>query len=255
MLGESYRSNEHAIKELIDNAWDAEATKVYVTLPEILSPDLVIVADNGSGMKTAELESEYLNIANPRLSRKGAETPHLKRVVKGRKGIGKSAGLILAAKMRLETRAHGTATRVEIEKARLLAAKGDLEKVPLPIEAIPCANDEHGTTVSLSELSATLSFPKPDKLKELLAFDYGRETDFAIFVNGDRVFHAAIQGQSFTLEVTLPNGLIAAVSYTVSRTARWTCRASRRQIRRSSSPLRARSFGRAFRPSQAPHCR
>jgi hypothetical protein len=31
ILGESYRSSEQALKELVDNAWDSDATKV---LPE-----------------------------------------------------------------------------------------------------------------------------------------------------------------------------------------------------------------------------
>lgn len=71
VLGESYTSSEKALKELVDNAWDAEATEVHVTVPNILTVDPIIVQDNGSGMKTAELKTEYLNIASPRFSRKG----------------------------------------------------------------------------------------------------------------------------------------------------------------------------------------
>lgn len=33
-LGESYRSSEYAIKELVDNAWDADSTEVRIQLPE-----------------------------------------------------------------------------------------------------------------------------------------------------------------------------------------------------------------------------
>ena len=54
ILGESYRSSEYALKELIDNAWDAEATEVHITLPTILSDDPITITDNGSGMKPAE---------------------------------------------------------------------------------------------------------------------------------------------------------------------------------------------------------
>ena len=50
-LGESYTSSEKAHKELIDNAWDAEATEVHVTVPSILSDAAIIVQDNGNGMK------------------------------------------------------------------------------------------------------------------------------------------------------------------------------------------------------------
>ena len=47
ILGDSYTSSEHALKELIDNSWDAEATEVRVTLPTILSDDPIIVENNG----------------------------------------------------------------------------------------------------------------------------------------------------------------------------------------------------------------
>jgi len=67
VLGENYTSSEKALKELVDNAWDAEATEVHVTVSTILSEAPIIVHDNGSGMKTAELEAEYLNIARPRM--------------------------------------------------------------------------------------------------------------------------------------------------------------------------------------------
>ena len=71
VLGESYTSSEKALKELVDNAWDAEATEVHVNVPNIHNYAPIIVQDNGDGMKTAELEAEYLNIASPRFSRKG----------------------------------------------------------------------------------------------------------------------------------------------------------------------------------------
>lgn len=217
VLGENYTSSEKALKELIDNAWDAEATEVHVTVPQILTDTPIIVRDNGSGMKTAELEAEYLNIASPRFSRKGERTPNLNRLVKGRKGIGKFAGLILASEMELVTEASSKRTRVLISKTALLAATNDLEKVPLPLEVtdtVPPGN--HGTTITLSQLNPRLSHLQPDKLRELLAFDYGRETDFSIFVNGERVFHHDIQGPKFKEEITLPNGQTATLTYTIA---------------------------------------
>ena len=56
-------SSEKALKELVDNAWDAEATEVHVTVPNILTEAPIIVRDNGSGMKTAELEAELVTLA------------------------------------------------------------------------------------------------------------------------------------------------------------------------------------------------
>ena len=54
VLGESYTNSEKALKELIDNAWDAEATEVHVTVPNILTDAPILVQDNGSGMKTGK---------------------------------------------------------------------------------------------------------------------------------------------------------------------------------------------------------
>lgn len=216
ILGESYSSSERALRELIDNAWDAEATEVHVTLPDILSDAPIVVTDNGSGMKEKELRTDYLNIASPRLSRKGERTPNLLRVVKGRRGIGKFAGLILAETMEVETKAHGTCTRLTISKSAILGAAKDLEQVPLPVDVQPCPPKEHGTIVTLRNLNQSLNFPKVDKLREILAYDYGRETDFVIFVNEERVFRHDIQGQTFTKEIPLPNGRIAVATYTIA---------------------------------------
>ncbi len=216
LLGENYRSSEHAIKELVDNAWDAEATEVRIILPHIMSDDAVVVEDNGSGMKTAELREEYLNIANPRFTRKGERTPKLNRLVKGRKGIGKFAGLILASEMEVETRAQGQQARVRISKALLLQSRGDLEKVPLPFETADCQDTEHGTTIRLHQLNQNLLFPKTDKLREILMLEYGRAANFSILVNGERILHEDIPGESFVRAVELPNGAQAAVRFTIA---------------------------------------
>ena len=102
ILGENYTSSERALRELIDNAWDAEARSVRITLPAPMTTDPIIVQDDGNGMKEQELRQEYLNIASPRSSRKGDRTFNLNRVVKGRRGVGKFSGLILADEMEVE---------------------------------------------------------------------------------------------------------------------------------------------------------
>jgi hypothetical protein len=216
ILGENYSSSERALRELVDNAWDAEATVVNITLPGILNESPIIVADNGSGMKEKELRQEYLNIASPRYTRKGEKTPNFQRTVKGRRGIGKFAGLILASQMEVETRALGTKTRLLIAKTALLNAGKDIEQVPLPIAVSTCSKSEKGTTITLRHLNQNLNFPKADKLKEIIAYDYGRETDFEVFINGEQVLRHDIQGVVFTKEYTLPNGKRAIANFTVS---------------------------------------
>ncbi|HRP05042.1 MAG TPA: ATP-binding protein, partial [Opitutaceae bacterium] len=167
-------------------------------------------------MKEQELRQEYLNIASPRISRKGDRTPNLNRLVKGRRGVGKFSALILADVMEIVTRAHGTQTRITISKSALLAAGKDIEHVPLPVEVDPCEKEQHGTTVILKDLNPRLNFPQADKLREILAYDYGRESGIEIYINGDRVHRHEIKGTKFTKNYTLPDGKTASASWTVS---------------------------------------
>ena len=204
LLGENYRSTEQALRELVDNAWDADANSVQIILPQTLSLDPIVVTDDGCGMTEAEVRREYLVIAHDRRSRRGEKTPLKHRPVRGRKGIGKFAGLVAAEEMRVETRAQGQQAILEIRKQILLGAKGDLERVDLPMTVTPCDPNEHGTTITLSHLSPRFTIPTPEAVKELLALEYGRHTDFAITVNGESLSHEDIQGQTFTRTVNLP---------------------------------------------------
>ena len=167
----------------------------------IADDDPIIVEDNGSGMKTAEVRDEYLNIASPRWTRKGEKTPNKNRLVKGRRGVGKFAGLILASRMELEATAFGFTTRVEVDKELLLRDSKDLEQVQLPFSSKEVDSTLHGTRIILSRLNPNLNLPQPDRFKQILARDYGRETDFVILVNGERVFAFDVPGTTFECEI------------------------------------------------------
>ncbi len=185
LLGETYRSSEVALKELVDNAWDADAQNVWITLPEPLTGDAVVIRDDGTGMTPNEMRREYLNIASDKRTRTGDMTPGLRRKIKGRKGIGKFAGLTLATQMQIEAVARGTKCTLVIDKLLLIENQGDLENVPLPLGEEPAPADAHGTTVTLSMLDQRLNFPTPERLKEVLVYEYGREENFTVHVNSD----------------------------------------------------------------------
>lgn len=70
-----------------------------------MSSEPIIIQDNGSGMTEEELRHHYLFIASDRRSRGGERTAGKNRLIKGRKGIGKFAGLLTASVMSLQTRA------------------------------------------------------------------------------------------------------------------------------------------------------
>jgi hypothetical protein len=204
LLGETYRSSEQSIKELVDNAWDADATHVWITLPAAMTFDPVIVRDDGSGMTEREVRQEYLRIARDRRAAKGERTPERNRKVKGRRGIGKFAGLMVADRMELVTRTRGVETQLAIPKDELLQSAADLEKLPLPIATAPCDADQRGTTVSLYALHQRLLFPEPERLKQLLVIEYGREECFTVLVNGVALGLEDVPGKSVTTDANLP---------------------------------------------------
>lgn len=216
ILGENYSSSERALRELIDNAWDAEAKAVRITLPAAMTEDPIVIADDGNGMKELELRQEYLNIASPRTTCKGDRTPNLNRVVKGRRGVGKFSGLILANEMQVVTHASGVQTTILISKSALMTAGKDIEQVPLPIDVTSCPKECRGTTVTLRHLNPRLNFPQPDKLREILAYDYGRESGIELFINGEKIARHDIQGETFTKHYVLPNGTKATATFTIS---------------------------------------
>lgn len=219
ILGESYTSSERALCELVDNAWDADAEKVTISLPAPLTDDPIVIDDDGTGMTPAEVKGIYLRIANDRLSRsKDSRTAGKLRIVKGRKGIGKFAGLAAASIMTLCTRARGTATEIRIRKNQLMVAgsEKDLEKVDLPIVTKTVDSTDHGTTVTLTGLDQNKQFPTPEKLKQLLVREYGRETSFKITVNGEPIAVADIGGECKQTTFEVPTVGNVTVSWTIT---------------------------------------
>lgn len=217
LLGESYRSVEEALKELIDNSYDADATEVNISIPEELEvTPVIVISDNGSGMIEKEVRNGYLNIASSRLSRKGDRSTLRNRKIKGRKGIGKFAGLMVAKIMTIQTKAKGNETTLVINKDELARVNYDLEKVPLPIDVKVCDKEEKGTIITLQGLNQNFHYPNPDRLKEILLRDYGREKDFTLSVNGEIISVLDLQGRSYEKEVILENGKKATFKYTIA---------------------------------------
>lgn len=182
LLSQEYSSTEKALKELVDNAWDADAENVLISLPAPMTDAPIVISDDGTGMTRAELESHYLAIARDRREHRGERTAGKQRLVKGRKGIGKFAGLMAAAEMTLETRTRGTLSRFTL-RMKDLAGVEDIEHLPIQIDTERCDPESHGTTISLNSLHGELAFPDAGKMRQVLIFEYGRAADFSVYVD------------------------------------------------------------------------
>ena len=175
-----------------------------------------MVQDDGTFMTEQEVRLEYLSIARDRIHTRGEITARYRRPVKGHRGIGKFAGLMIADEMTLETSARSRSTRLEMSRQKLVTAARDLERVPLPITAVDCEEGVKGTTITLAGLNQRLSFPSADRLKQLLVLEYGREEGFRIWVNKERVTVDDIPGEAFQYEAKLPNAGLLRLFFKIS---------------------------------------
>lgn len=194
VLSSAYRSVERALMEIVANAWDADAERVEITIPEYFTNDPITIRDDGAGMTSQELRGEYLRVASSRRERRGEQTAKFRRVVKGRKGIGKFAGLMIAQTMSVRTCAHGKTTAIIMHKAELLQSGQAITEITLPIEETETSKDAAGTLVTLTELLPQFNLPDPAKLRAELAKEYLRACNFTVCVNGVPVSFDDVQG-------------------------------------------------------------
>ena len=97
-LGLNLYSNVPAVlSELIANAWDADASRVDVSVKERGEGKEISIQDNGCGMNYEDLRTKFLTVGYRRRTKESEDfTPNKKRPVMGRKGIGKLSVLSIA---------------------------------------------------------------------------------------------------------------------------------------------------------------
>ena len=103
-----YSTLPPVIGELIANAWDANATKVEITIPteqinETTSE--IIIKDNGVGMSDEDIRTKYLIVGRDRRENEDSDTtpPPYERKIMGRKGIGKFSAFGIAKEIDIES--------------------------------------------------------------------------------------------------------------------------------------------------------
>ena len=152
-----------------------------------------------------ELRTEYLKVARDRRLLKGDRTVGKRRQVRGRRGIGKFAGLMIAEEMRVTSKARGRSSTLILDAAKIKAASSDFEAIEIPFSSEDCDLEAHGTRVTLSQLNQRFTYPNPEKLRRILVLDYGRASDFTITVNGQIATLRDIPGQSYDFGRDLPS--------------------------------------------------
>lgn len=100
-----YSHLPNAIAELVANSYDADAIEVTIQILNVDGKEEVLVIDNGHGMSEDDLATKYLRIGrNRRTDLGGGRSESGRRLVSGKKGIGKLALFGIGTTIRLETK-------------------------------------------------------------------------------------------------------------------------------------------------------
>ncbi len=180
-----YAESIELIRELVNNAYDADASEVHVTIGD----DEIRVADNGLGMDLEGLR-EYFTIGTPD-KRLNPRSPRFNRLRIGQFGIGKFATLSACERFTVLTQRGVFAAEVIFDKEEW---EHDGNRWDLPLRLLSADPERgEGTTVTLSRLRRR--FDLADVERHLLDSVPLRAPNFAVFLNGRRLTLLQLPGQ------------------------------------------------------------
>ncbi|MFP4081725.1 MAG: ATP-binding protein [Candidatus Aminicenantes bacterium] len=194
-----YTESVELLRELVNNAYDADATEVHVDI----HPDEIVVKDNGTGMDLEGLKQYFIIGSEEKIIH--SRSPKYGRIRIGQFGIGKFASLAAASRFEVITQHKDFAARVVFDKKDWEKAR-DQWHLPCAILS-PDPERGDGTTVILSELSK--SFQVEDVEKKLMEGVPLKAPDFAVYLNKRRLFPRSFIGQRIPIMEGTRYGLVS----------------------------------------------
>jgi len=131
-----YSTLPPVIGELVANGWDANATKVEITIPETPIDEQtseIVISDDGMGMSDGDVREKYLIIGRDRRENERSDEtppPHSRKIM-GRKGIGKFSAFGIAKEIDVESVKDGEVSHFRMNYDELLK-KADERKIEFP---------------------------------------------------------------------------------------------------------------------------
>lgn len=185
-----YSTLPPVIGELIANAWDANAKRVEIAIPEAAIRDddtEIVISDDGLGMSDSDIRDKYLIVGRDRREAESCEaspSPFCRKIM-GRKGIGKFSAFGIAREIEIESIRNGDHSRFIMDYDKMLEAANDRRASfePLP----PTDQVLTGTRIALRKLTKFRTRGVAvDALRRGLARRFSviaAKTDFEVVVN------------------------------------------------------------------------
>lgn len=175
-----------AIVELVANCWDAYATEVKITWPDVQLEKQFKISDNGHGMTREEFQHIWRTIAYNRLSSGGSTTPPpddvqgLPRLVFGKNGKGRFASFCFASEYLITSRKNGQEFVCRVHRT---------STDPLVLEEISFKDKDvegHGTEIVGNGTIPHLMFSE-EKARELIGSRFLANPAFKVKLNGSEI--------------------------------------------------------------------
>lgn len=197
-LGEKmYRESIEFIRELVSNAYDADATEVFV----MIGDDKISVDDNGSGMNEKGLD-QFFTIGSEEKRTKNV-SPRFGRKRIGQFGIGKFSALSLAEQFIVQSVKGKNKYSVTFDSAEW--KKSDNWELPIRKEKVS-SFDKEGTKIILNKLFKKVNLVEVEKyLKQSVPL---RARKFSIYLNNKKVTAKTVAGKIIPIKIKTMYGKI-----------------------------------------------
>lgn len=175
-----------AIVELVANCWDAYATEVKITWPDVQLEKQFKISDNGHGMTREEFQHIWRTIAYNRLSSGGNTTAPpedvqgLPRLVFGKNGKGRFANFCFTSEYLITSKKDGQEFVCRVHRT---------STDPLVLEEISFKDKGvvgHGTEIVGNGAIPRLMFT-PEKARELIGSRFLANPAFKVKLNGSEI--------------------------------------------------------------------
>lgn len=191
-----YSQSLDLVRELVANAYDADATKVNIAIDS----ENLTVEDNGSGMDRGGIE-QYFTIGSP-FKKENPVSNIFKRVRIGEFGIGKFAVLSLCDRFELYTFSKDYGATVIFDRSDF-EKRGDWN---MPIVEHSGSSEKAGTRVTLFHLKKPVSLF--DLERYLINLFPLTDKNFSIFLNEKKLQPTYIPGERFKIIESTSYGTI-----------------------------------------------
>lgn len=195
-----YGDTPSIISELVQNAYDADARRVWITINTTNAPT-IIVQDDGTGMTSNEINDRFLSIGQDRRE-KFPLSPSGRKVL-GRKGIGKLAVFSLAKVIEVISQKKDSFAACRMDFDKITRGNAEPEDIAPEVDKIAAeflSADKTGTRITLHQIQKDVTRSLNYIINRLIrTFDVNSD-DFKIFIrkNSDSFAELSRKDLTFT---------------------------------------------------------